>query len=168
MNNLKSQQFSNNFSCNTVPNNKMPRNLESELIDFQCNIVDICHDDQLYPALTLDLYSIPANAVSTFNASFHQIPASCHIAGSEKMEQNKLLLKKKFSYLHEDLEASDIVDERTNDQKMTSILRICSQNVIWKTPLVTNPGSPKSALTCCKKLFRKTPKITNYQFLREV
>ena len=66
MNNLKSQQFSNNLSSNTVPNDKMPSNLEP--------------DDQLYPALTLDLYSIPANAVSTFNASVHQIQASCHIA----------------------------------------------------------------------------------------
>ena len=54
----------------------MPRNLESvdpELIDFQCNFADICNDDQLYSALTLD-------AVSTFNASVHQIPASrCRI-----------------------------------------------------------------------------------------
>ena len=43
------------------------------------------------------------------------------------MEQKKLLLKQKFSYPHVDPEASDIVETRTDDQKMASILRICSQ-----------------------------------------
>ena len=58
MNNLKSKQFSNNFSCNTVKKDKMPHNLDSvdpQIIDLHCNLVDIFHDDYLYPALTMDL-----------------------------------------------------------------------------------------------------------------
>ena len=76
MNNSKSKQ-SSNFSCNTVNNDKVPHNLDPvdpQIIDLQCNLVDIFNDDYLYPALTMDLLSVPAEPVSTFEASFHQIP----------------------------------------------------------------------------------------------
>ena len=65
----------NNCSCHTVPIDnmfsKLVSNIEcpeviSTVENFQCNSVniEICEDDQLYPPLTLDLYSIPAPAVS--------------------------------------------------------------------------------------------------------
>ena len=97
-NNLKSHfselQNNNKFSCHTVPIDKMC-NLESniecpEVIstieDFQCKTVniEICEDDQLYPPLTLELYSLPAHEVSVFNTCVNQIPAPCHVSGSEK------------------------------------------------------------------------------------
>ena len=129
MNNLKSKQ-SSNFSCNTVNNDKVPHNLDlvnPQIIDLQCNLVDIFNDEYLYPALTMDLYSLPDESVPSYQASVHQIPASSHIVGSEKMEQNKLLLKMKFQYPHVDSEESKIVDERSDDEKMASILRISSQ-----------------------------------------
>ena len=43
------------------------------------------------------------------------------------MEQNKLLLKKKFQYPRVDPEESKFVDERSDHEKMASILRISSQ-----------------------------------------
>ena len=75
----------------------------------------------------MDLYSLPDASVHSYQASVHQIPASSHIVGSEKMEQNKLLLKKKFQYPRVDLEESKFVDERSDHEKMASILRISSQ-----------------------------------------
>ena len=133
-NNLKSHfselKNNNKFSCHTVPIDKMcnlESNIESpEVENFQCNI-EICEDDQLYPPLTLDLYSLPAHEVSVFNTCVNQIPAPCHVSGSEKNDQNKLLMQQKFSYPRIDPEASGIVYTRTDDQKMASILRICSQ-----------------------------------------
>ena len=105
----------------------MPHNLDPQIIDLQCNLVDIFNDEYLYPALTMDLYAMPAEPVSTYQASVHQIPSLSHIVGSEKMEQNKLLLKKKFQYPRVDPEESKFVDERSDHEKMASILRISSQ-----------------------------------------
>ena len=73
------------------------------------------------------MYSLPAHEVSVFNTCVNQIPAPCHVSGSEKSEQNKILMRQKFSYPRIDPEASGIVDTPTDDQKMASILRICSQ-----------------------------------------
>ena len=66
--------------------------------NFQCNYLDLCQNDLFYPPLVTDLYSIPVNVFCT------------------SINQNSVNPK--------DL---GIVDTRSDHQKMSSILRICSQ-----------------------------------------
>jgi hypothetical protein len=124
-------------SCNTVSiDNKSSKPVSyfecpkviSNVQDFQCNSLDIdlCQDDQLYPPLIIELYSIPVNEVSVFNNFVNQISASCNVIGSEKSEANKKLMKQKFTYPRIDPDDSGIIDDRSDHQKMASILRICS------------------------------------------
>jgi hypothetical protein len=140
---LKSKK-SSKIQCNKEKGDKVPHNLDlvnPPIIDLQCNLVDIFNDEYLYPALTMDLYALPAESVSTYQASVHQIPSPSHIVGSEKMEQNKLLLKKKFQYPRVDPEESKFVDERSDHEKMASILRISSQ-ILSKDELTVWISSP--------------------------
>jgi hypothetical protein len=87
--------YSKPVSCNTVSSKPVsyfecPKAI-SNVQDFQCNSLDIdlCQDDQLYPPLIIELYSIPVNGVSVFNTCVNQISALCNVIGSEKSEANK-------------------------------------------------------------------------------
>ena len=114
-------------SCNFVPNVKCPPVISTiENVRYNTMHIEIYDDDQLYQPLISNLYSIPeqSESVPVLNSCNNQIPAQCHVSGSEKSEQNKLLMRQKFCYPRVDPEASEFVDKRTDNQKMASILRI--------------------------------------------
>jgi hypothetical protein len=125
---------SESIPCNTLSSESVPCNTISSkqvicnMQDFQCNNlnidIDLCQNDLFYPPLITDLYFIPVNV---FHTCVTQNSVNCNVIGSDRSEANKKLMKQKFTYPRVDPEDSGIIDNRSDHQKMSSILRICSQ-----------------------------------------
>ena len=96
--------------CNTV---------HSHNFDSSCNTieVEICEDDQICQPLINELYTIPSNYVCVYNINVE----------SDKSIRHKQLMKDKFVYPRVDPPSSDIIDDRTDNEKMASIICMCSQ-----------------------------------------
>ena len=115
-----------------MDSNVKPRKItDTNISDVNCNTVqiEVYEDHQLNPPLVTYLYLVPDNFVCVYNVNQNSDnqSSSCFQIESEKSKQNKLLMKSKYTYPRVDPVPSQIVDDRTDDQKTASILWCCSQ-----------------------------------------